>query len=318
MIMARSKEMPKPNEALKDYFSDNEVFADLFNAYAFGGRQVINPDELQPADSAYAASVKTDGIKGVEKIGKYRDVIRKTTIEARFIILSIESQDKIHYSMPVRNMLYDALGYSAECRSLGDSQKNKTWTVNEFLSNLSKGTRLTPIFTIVFYTGAEPWDGPMCLHDMLDLDEGLKFFIPDYKVNLVDIGHGRSLPYASSLKGLDVAMKSIYAKEATDAEMLISDSIISLAGILANDRTLYQAEGGARTMCAALEEIRNEGRAEGRAQGRAEERAQGLKALVITCRDLGAQKKTAVEQLQLKYSLSEEEASERVDLYWDH
>lgn len=28
--------MPKPNEALKAYFSDNEKFADLFNVYAFG------------------------------------------------------------------------------------------------------------------------------------------------------------------------------------------------------------------------------------------------------------------------------------------
>lgn len=43
--------MPKLNEALKAYFSDNEKFADLFNAYAFGGEQIIQADELQDADT---------------------------------------------------------------------------------------------------------------------------------------------------------------------------------------------------------------------------------------------------------------------------
>lgn len=311
--MATAKEMPKPNEALKDYFADNEVFADLFNAYAFGGQQVIKSSELQPADSAYSASVKADGIKGVEKIGKYRDSVRHITLDARFVILAIESQDKIHYSMPVRNMLYDALGYSTECRSIGNTQDAQKWTVDEFLSHLSKGTKLTPIFTIVFYTGADPWDGPTCLYDMLDINEELKTFVPNYKLNLIDLGHGKSLHYSSSLKELDVAMKSIYAKEAIDSEMLIPNRIISLAGILANDRTLYQSEGGARTMCATLEQIRNEGRLEGRAEGREE----GILTLIITCRDLGIEKAVVIEQLQKKCAFSQKEASERVDLYWN-
>lgn len=310
--MAKPKEMPKPNEALKDYFADNEIFADLFNAYAFGGQQVIKSNDLQPADSAYSASVKTEDIKGIEKIGKYRDVVRRITLEARFVILAVESQDKIHYSMPVRNMLYDALGYSTECRSLGNVQDTLKWTVDEFLSHLAKGTKLTPIFTLVFYTGSEPWDGPTCLYDMLDIDEALKTFIPDYKLNLIDLGHGTSLHYTSSLRELDVAMKSIYAKEAIDPEMLISGKIINLAGILANDHTLYQSEGGSRTMCTALEEIRDEGRIEGRIEGREE----GIQTLILTCRDLGIQKALIIEQLKQKCDFSEEEALQKVDLYW--
>lgn len=110
----------------------------------------------------------------------------------------------------------------------------------------------------------------------------------------------------------DVAMKSIYAKEAIDPEMLISGKIINLAGILANDHTLYQSEGGSRTMCTALEEIRDEGRIEGRIEGREE----GIQTLILTCRDLGIQKALIIEQLKQKCDFSEEEALQKVDLYW--
>ena len=38
---------------MKTFWRNNERFADLFNAVAFNGRQVINPDELRPFFSDY-------------------------------------------------------------------------------------------------------------------------------------------------------------------------------------------------------------------------------------------------------------------------
>ena len=37
----------KPDTVLKNYWSNNEQFADLFNAVLFSGRQVIRPEELE-------------------------------------------------------------------------------------------------------------------------------------------------------------------------------------------------------------------------------------------------------------------------------
>ena len=148
--------MPTPDAALKEFFKDNTIFASVFNGYFFNNDEVINPDELEQADTAYTESVNAE--MKIDKINKYRDNVRKTS-GGLFVILGIEDQNKIHYSMPVRKMLYDALGYSAEIASKGNAQDKRAWTVDERLSGVSKGTKVTPIITVVFYTGEEVCSG---------------------------------------------------------------------------------------------------------------------------------------------------------------
>ena len=43
--------MGKKDEYQYDYLDDNERFADQVNGALFGGRQIIKPDELEPADA---------------------------------------------------------------------------------------------------------------------------------------------------------------------------------------------------------------------------------------------------------------------------
>ena len=63
--------MPTPDAALKDFFKDNAIFASVFNGYFFNNDEVINPDELEQADTAYTESVnaemKIDKINRTEK-----------------------------------------------------------------------------------------------------------------------------------------------------------------------------------------------------------------------------------------------------------
>lgn len=207
----RKQKMPKPNEALADFFSDNRIFADLFNAFAFQGQEVLKAEELQMADTSYMLTAKR--AEGMEKIGRYRDIIRKSALGTNYVILGIEDQNKVHHAMPVRTMLYDALEYAAECRSLGVVQDRTDWTVDEYLSGLAKGTSLTPVFTLVFYTGEDPWDGPRTLYDMLPLEERLKPFIPNYTINLIDAGHlTEELPFhTKSLRELFHVLSVIYS-----------------------------------------------------------------------------------------------------------
>ena len=51
---------------------------------------------------------------------------------------------------------------------------------------------MIPIISLVFYYGSEPWDGPVDLYDMFQLEgtreenEILEKYLPNYKINLVD------------------------------------------------------------------------------------------------------------------------------------
>lgn len=60
------------------------------------------------------------------------------------------------------------------------------------MSRFRKKDRLIPIISLVFYYGSEPWDGPVDLYDMFQLEgtkeekEILGNYLPNYKINLVD------------------------------------------------------------------------------------------------------------------------------------
>ena len=63
--------MPTPDAALKEFFKDNTICASVFNGYFFNNEEVINPDELEQADTAYTESVNAE--MKIDKINKYRD-----------------------------------------------------------------------------------------------------------------------------------------------------------------------------------------------------------------------------------------------------
>lgn len=284
--------MPRPDASLKEFFSDNEVFASLFNDVLFNGSEVIVPSELKRYDTAHATTVKgADG--NYVKIQRYRDIAKE--YGERYVILGIEDQSHIHYAMPVRKMLYDALDYAEQIKCIDFVPT----TVDERLSGAIKGTKLMPVLTVVFYTGETVWDGPRSLHDMLTIDETIKPFIPDYPLYVIDAGHDNNCFDNQKLKQLQTALSDIYSGgNGTDTE--ISADILALAGILVDDKELYylaeENKGGSVKMCEALKQRdaaahaegiekgiakgRIEGRIEGRTEGRTEGRIETILELV--------------------------------------
>ncbi|MCA5962444.1 Rpn family recombination-promoting nuclease/putative transposase [Blautia sp. RD014234] len=69
---------------------------------------------------------------------------------------------------------------------------------------MKREDRLLPVITIVFYYGEEQsWDGPLCLHDMLDIPPELEPWaacIQDYRVNLVCSGTVESSHFRTGLR----------------------------------------------------------------------------------------------------------------------
>lgn len=105
---------------------------------------------------------------------RYRDVFKNAVImedskAAYLLILGVENQTDVHYAMPVKNMVYDALNYASQVSTIsGNHRKNKdTATGAEYLSGMHKDDKLLPVITLVVYFGQNLWDGPMGIHDLL-------------------------------------------------------------------------------------------------------------------------------------------------------
>ena len=271
--------MPRPNEALKDFFKDNEIYADIFNAAFFNGKQYFIGDELFEGDTTFDNSIKVD--RQVIKLKRIRDIVRISKSGVCFVILCLEEQDKINYTQPLREMLYDSLGYLEQVKSAVVSEEKTKWTADEYLSKLPKEYKLMPIISLVLYTGEEPWDGPKCLHDMLDIDETLKKIVPDYAMFLIDLGHDTRYNFKNrKLRELSEILNVLYS--GTDSDKEVGRDMLSLAGILANDLKLYTAanegadKGRTEKMCRILDERDRKNEELGKAKGIAIGEAKGI------------------------------------------
>ena len=123
------------------------------------------------------------------------DVRMEAEFETYSVLFANETQAGVHYAMPVRNMLYDALEYVKQIQDKEKQHKERgdKLTGDEFLSGMTKEERLKPVVTTILYTGDE-WDGTESLHELLEIDdsdertEELKRYIPEYRVNLIHAG----------------------------------------------------------------------------------------------------------------------------------
>ena len=123
------------------------------------------------------------------------------------MILACENQDKIHYAMPVRTMIYDGLSYVQQMKLMWDLRdENAKITGDEFLAKFCKDDKICPVITLVFYFGEKEWDASLDLYGMFDIEDilrvnkNLRKYIPNYRINLID---------AERLENLDVFQKDL-------------------------------------------------------------------------------------------------------------
>lgn len=187
------KDMGKKDIAVKKWLSDKGRFSDMCNAVLFGGEQVVSAEDLERADSE-SDIIITDKNGKRRGVQRYRDIVMRWKQGAEFIVLACENQDKVHYAMPVRNMIYDGLTYAEQIGRMwkGQAGEKRQMTEEEFLSRMNKDDKLIPVITMVFYYGEKKWDGSRSLHGMFRKSEDKAFlkvmekYIPDYSINLID------------------------------------------------------------------------------------------------------------------------------------
>lgn len=109
---------------------------------------------------------------------------------AAYLLLGIENQSDVHYAMPVKNLVYDAIHYAKQVQEAANSHRKakdyKEHGKGEFLSGFYKEDKLIPVITLVIFFSPDEWDGPTSLHEMMNVkDERILSLVPDYQIHLI-------------------------------------------------------------------------------------------------------------------------------------
>lgn len=302
--------MAEKNLYINRLLSDPVYFADLVNGVLFDGRQQLNPRQLTPvADASGVVYAAPDGVRRV--VERHRDVTMKAGDGQSYAVIAVENQADVHYAMPVRSMLYDALDYADQVRKIAQRNRESVekLTGAELLSGLKKGDRLIPVVTIVLYWGTEPWEGCKSVHQLLGLEDegaresmrGLAQYIPDYRMNLVNASDpGELSRFQTHLQQIFGVLKYNHDKdglfrylhENREALQTMSETAKqALFSVMGEQKRLMRLleerrDEEALDMCQAIDDLIADGEARGQEQGKkiGEER---LSALISKLLDEG-------------------------------
>lgn len=306
--------MGKGDTALSTWLGDEKRFADLYNGSVFHGTQMVKAEDLQPEKENFKELIQDkNGI--LNYIERNRDIVMKWDNGIRLMILACENQEKIHYAMPVRTMLYDGLSYAEQIRQLKKKRK-KGDKVNsdEFLSGMKKDDKLYPVSTLVFYYGDKPWDGSVDLHGLLkksensELEEMIRKLIPNYHINLLDVNQIEDTSvYKTDLQTILEMLKYRRDKERMQKYVqehegyfrhVDRDTYNVLRVLLKAEKQMDEITKQEEKvdMCQALQEIFDDGRNEGFIQGREQGRKEFIELLAELVHDGVFSMKQAAEK----------------------
>ena len=145
----------------------NDVFSDIVNVLLFGGKKVVEEESLFDAT--------TDSILKIEGRVRFqdRDVAKYwKDSQLNIALFGLENQTTPNKLMPLRVISYDGTEYGKQSRT----------------ENIDK--KKYPVISLVLYLGFEQkWLYPKNLLGIIDVDEKLRPYVNDYKINLFEIAY---------------------------------------------------------------------------------------------------------------------------------
>lgn len=288
----------------KAYMRENAIFADAFNYMIYGGRRVIDPNSLKELDTTEIALPFGDD-KTDEAVQKYRDILKSAVIkedkDAAYVLLGIENQTDIHYAMPVRNLIYDALQYGKQVSDVSAKHRKESGNGHnrgEYLSGFYKEDRLTPVITLVVHFGADAWDGPLSLHEMMSVDKPeIMQMVPDYRIQLIDPARMKPedlMKFETSLREVMGYIKYSKDKEgmktymAGNSRTMLERTAAQVIKAITN--TPIEIPEGLEevNVCEAIEEMMKDSKAEGELKGKMDTLAGLVKDGLLSVKDAAA------------------------------
>ena len=251
--MRGSKEKDITQKALEMY---NDVFADIINVLLFNGENVVTEDSL--TDVVQESILKIDG--GIR--AQYRDIAKywyKSKI--KLSMFGLENQTKPEKRMPLRVFGYDGTEYVKQAKK----ENNKEV--------------LYPVITLVLYFGYNSrWNQPKSLFELLEIDERIKPYVNDFKMNLFEIAYIDREKIDMFKSDFWILADYLYQMRvnkdyvASDTVIEHVDELLMLMSAMTKDyrfeETINEVKGKEHvTMCEVLDRVEAKGREEGIKEG---------------------------------------------------
>jgi len=251
--MRGSKEKDITQKALEMY---NDVFADIINVLLFNGENVVTEDSL--TDVVQESILKIDG--GIR--AQYRDIAKywyKSKI--KLSMFGLENQTKPEKRMPLRVFGYDGTEYVKQAKK----ENNKEV--------------LYPVITLVLYFGYNSrWNQPKSLFELLEIDERIKPYVNDFKINLFEIAYLDREKIDMFKSDFWILADYLYQMRvnkdyvASDTVIEHVDELLMLMSAMTKDyrfeETINEVKGKEHvTMCEVLDRVEARGREEGIKEG---------------------------------------------------
>ena len=239
---------------LEDY---NDVFADIIDVLLFDGKEVIQEEDL--VDVRTRSQYKADDAllheqeRDVAKLWKSRNVC--------IALIGIENQTQIDNDMPLRVIGYDGASYRSQI--------------------LGKNEERYPVITLILYYGDKPWSGPKSLHESLNIPEGLRKYVNDYPIRIVNISYLTEEQVSEFQSDFQIIADYFVQKRVNHGEYIPgnqefrhTDAVLKFLDIFTSDERFSEAAESARkngeevrNMCDVLDRVENRGLEKGLEKG---------------------------------------------------
>ncbi|RRJ24235.1 transposase [Lachnoanaerobaculum gingivalis] len=247
----------------------NDVFADILNVLLFAGGDVV--DESALTDALPMSMLKIDGrVRTQERdIAKYW---RKNKINVA--LFGLENQTVPNKLMPLRVFGYDGAEYVKQSRK-ENSDRAKY-----------------PVITLVLYLGYEKrWNYPKRLFDVLDIDEDIRPYVNDFKINLFEIAYLEREKVDLFKSDFRILADYLYQMRksrdyiADETNIAHVEELLTLMSAMTGDNrfeeTINDLKGKEKVnMCEVLDRVEARGIEKGRLEGRQEGTINTLISLV--------------------------------------
>ena len=170
---------------------------------------------------------------------RYRDIVRKASINGEYMIIGVEHQSTLDKNMIIRILNYDAQLY---------------------INQVESGKEVRPVGSFVFYTGDKEWTYPKSLKESLKVPPEMEDYINDWKLPVLELQ--KMDPQILKSKRLKEVVEISQSMLEGDYEKLRTNRMISvenykIAAILTHTDIKEEdlPEGDEINMCKAMDQL---------------------------------------------------------------
>ena len=221
----------------KKLFRDDGCFADICNYAFFQGKQIIKPEELVSRENDVSTLMGKELLPMETK--RYRDIVRKASINGEYMIIGVEHQSTLDKNMIIRILNYDAQLY---------------------INQVESGKEVRPVGSFVFYTGDKEWTYPKSLKESLKVPPEMEDYINDWKLPVLELQN--MYPQILKSKRLKEVVEISQSMLKGDYEKLRTNRMISvenykMAAIFTHTDIKEEdlPEGDEINMCKAMDQL---------------------------------------------------------------